>query len=78
MPLLFSVTRCCAFWRKPPKHIIIDIRAMFESISFDMPMPIGWPAARSRGAARSTLSHDVGRIPTSPQWSSRQLTGSGA
>ena len=50
-----------------PKHIIIAISAMFESISFDMPIPIGWPFRRSRGAARATASHVVGRAPTSPQ-----------
>ena len=56
---------------KEPKHIIIAIRAMFESISFDMPSPIGFPIARSFGAAFSTLSHDVGRSPISPQRSVR-------
>jgi hypothetical protein len=50
-----------------PKHIIKAIRAMFESISFDIPIPIGWPLARSFGAAFSTLSHVVGLSPTSPQ-----------
>ena len=59
--LLFRTTRCSSFWMNDPKHIIIAIRAMFESISFDMPMPIGLPIARSLGAARSTFSHVVGR-----------------
>ena len=39
---------------KEPKHIIIAMRAMFESISFDMPIPIGWPFAFSFGAALRT------------------------
>ena len=56
---------------KEPKHIIIAIRAMFESISFDIPRPIGLPIARSFGAALSTLSQVVGLSPTSPQRSVR-------
>ena len=42
-----------------PKHIIIAISAMFESISFDIPRPIGCPCARRRGAARRTVSQVV-------------------
>ena len=58
--LELSVTRCSRFWMNEPKHIIIAISAMFESISFDMPMPIGWFCARSRGAALRTASHVCG------------------
>ena len=64
-------TRWSLFWMKEPKHIIIAISAMFESISFDMPIPIGWPIAFSFGAALSTLSQLVGLSPTSPQRSVR-------
>src|SRR5687768_13011269 len=58
--LELSVTRWSRFWMNEPKHIIIAISAMFESISFDMPIPMGWPCARSLGAARRTFSQVVG------------------
>ena len=50
---------------------------MFESSSADWPMPIGWPAAFSFGAALRTLSHVFGDSPTPFQMSCRQTTGSG-
>ena len=66
---MFSVTRCSRFWMNEPKHIIIAINAMFESISFDIPRPIGWFWARRRGAARRTVSQVCGPRgkPASPQ-----------
>jgi hypothetical protein len=51
--------------------------AMFESSSFDMPIPIGWPAAFSFGAALRTCSHVVGASPTPFHRSCRHTTGSG-
>jgi hypothetical protein len=48
------VTRCFSFWMNDPKHIRKEHNAMFESSSADWPMPIGWPAAFSFGAARRT------------------------
>ena len=35
-------------------------QAMFESISFDMPMPIGWPSPSASAPPCRTLSHVVG------------------
>src|ERR671930_925435 len=69
--LLFSVTRALPFWMNDPKHIISAISAMFESISFDMPMPMGCPIALSFGAALSTRSQLVGFEPTCAQRSVR-------
>ena len=71
MAFELSTTRCSSFWTNEPKHIIIAIRAMFESISFDMPIPIGLPLSFSFGAARRTSSQVFGFIPISPQMSVR-------
>jgi len=49
------ITGCWfAFWMYDPKHCIMAMFAMFESSSFDMPMPIGCPFAFSFGAALRT------------------------
>ena len=57
---VFRVTRAFPFWMNAPKHIISAISAMLESISFDIPIPIGWPMSLSFGAAFSTRSQLVG------------------
>jgi pantoate kinase len=67
----------CASWIIAPKQSMIAKLAMFESSSFDMPIPIGCPFARSFGAALSTWSHVAGDSPMSFQRSCRQTTGSG-
>src|SRR3954449_12462807 len=59
---VWSVTRFSSFWTKLPKHIMKAIKAMFESISCDWPIAIGWPLAFSFGAALSTWSHVRGRL----------------
>ena len=51
--------------------------AMFESSSADCPIPSGWPAAFSFGAAFRTFSQVFGDIPMPFQMSCRQTTGSG-
>ena len=66
-----------SFWMNEPKHIMKAMFAMFESSSFDMPIPIGWPIAFSFGAALRTCSHVVGASPMPLQRSCRQTTGSG-
>src|SRR5438445_13879201 len=71
------VSRLSAFWMNEPKHIIKAMFAMFESSSFDIPIPIGWPIAFSFGAAFSTWAQVVGASPSPYQRSCRQITGSG-
>ena len=68
---VFSVTFASAFWMYEPKHCMHAMRAMFESSSFDIPMPSGWLLPFSFGAARLTASHVVGLSPTSPHQSRR-------
>ena len=46
-----------------PKQYRSDISNMFESSSFDMPSPTGWPPAFSFGAALRTFSHVFGATP---------------
>ena len=75
--LFLIVTRCFSFWAYEPKHIRNPDSAMFESSSADCPMPIGWPAAFSFGAAVRMLSQVFGDIPIPFQMSCRQTTGSG-
>src|SRR5438067_7342390 len=72
-----SVGWFASFWMKLPKHIMNAIRAMFESSSCDCPIPIGWPAAFSFGAAALTWSQVAGDSPTPFQRLCRQTTGSG-
>ncbi len=62
VPLLLMVTRACASWMKPPKHCRRAMRAMFESSSFDMPIPTGCPIAFSFGAALSTSCQVFGAL----------------
>ena len=52
--LLSIVSALDSSWMKEPKHIMNAISATFDSGSFDCPMPIGWPAAFSLGAASRT------------------------
>src|SRR5712691_3494362 len=66
-----------SFWMNEPKLIRKAMFAMFQSSSFDMPIPIGWPPFFCFGAALRTGSHVVGASPIPFQRSCRQTTGSG-